>query len=203
MAPFIQEFTDLSLSSHHNLTDEPKSIIAPLHETTTTRPRRVSFGALVTSHEVLHRMDYTAEEMESSWFGREDMIRMKENARSDAKLVEKGILVHGADVSIRGLESRTRDGMRRKRRSRINAYAAVFFEIDCQQQECFVDEDLIADAYFTYSEPCAMTAQMNGKRDEIEARKLLCDQKSDFFGARFCNGIVALPKPEGLASSAA
>lgn len=202
MAPLIQD-TDITLSSQDFVFDH-KTIIAPLHETSINRSRRVSFGAMVATYEVMSRVDYTHEELEASWFDRDDMRRMKENARSDAKLVDSGLLVQGTDVSIRGLESRTREGIKRKRRSRMNAYAAVFFEIDCQQQEEFFDDDLIADAYFTYSEPCAMTAQMIGKRDEIEAMNIYGEnQKTDFFGTNFCKSIVDLSTTEGLASSAA
>lgn len=195
MAPLIQDM-DLTLSSHEDLFDR-KTIIAPLHE----RPRRVSFGAMVATYEVMSRADYTHEELEATWFDRGEMRQMKENARSEGKLVDSGLLVQGSEVSIRGLESRTKEGMKRKRQNRMNAYAAVFFEIDCQQEEHYFDEDMIADAYFTYSEPCAMTAQMIGKRDEIEAMNI--HRKADFFGTNFCKAIVDLSTTEGLASSAA
>jgi hypothetical protein len=62
---------------------------------------------------------------------------------------------------------------------------------------------MIADAYYTYSEPCAMTAHMIGKRDEIEAMNIHKNQKSDFFGTNFCKSIVDLSTTEGLTSSAA
>ena len=201
MAPLIQD-TDISLSSQDFVFDH-KTITAPLHESTINRSRRVSFGAMVATYEVMSLVDYTHEELEASWFDRDDMRRMKENARSEAKLVDSGLLVQGTDVSIRGLESRTREGIKRKRRSRMNAYAAVFFEIDYQQQEEFFNEDLIADAYFMYSESCAMTAQMIGKRDEIEAMNIYENQKADFFGTDFCKSILDLSTTEGLASSAA
>lgn len=201
MAPLIQD-TDSYISSHDDVFGH-KSISAPLHETSIRTPRRVSFGAMVATYEVMSRFDYTHEELETSWFDRDAMRRMKENARSEAKLVDSGLLVQAPDVSIRGLESRTREGMKRKRQRRMNAYAAVFFEIDCQKEEGYFDDDLIADAYFTYSEPCAMTAQMMGKRDEIEAMNAYNHQKMDLFGANICQAIVNLPTPKGFASSAA
>merc|ERR1712071_582326 len=138
---------------------------------------------------VMSRADYTHEELEVTWFDHSEMRQMKENARSEGKLVDSGLLVQSSEISIRGLESRTKEVMKRKRQNR-NAYAAVFFEIDCQQEEHYFDEDLIADAYFTYSEPCAMTAQMIGKRDEIEAMKIHENCKADFFGTNFCKAIV-------------
>ena len=194
MAPLIQD-TDLYVSSHDDVYHH-KSMIAPLHQ----RTNRVSFGAMVTTHDVMSRSDYTREELEASWFGRDELRRMKENTRSEGKLVEQGLLFNGPDVSIRGLESKTRVGMKRKRQSRLNAYAAVFFEIDRQLEEGYFDEELIADAYFNYSEQCAVSAQMIGKRDEIEANNVYNCQKTDFFGTNLCQAIINLPTP---ASSAA
>merc|ERR1712151_1472870 len=201
MAPVIQDY-DLSLSSHDDVVDQAKAINTPLHDTVISSPRSVSFGAMVSTYEVLSRNDYTYEEIEQSWFGRDDMRRMKESARSEAKLMESGLLVQSKDTSIRGLESRTRDGMRRKRQSRINAYAAVFLEIDCQDDEGYVDEELIADAYFVHSERCAMTAQMLGERDEKEAMEILQNQNAEFFGRSFCETITDLSM-RSVASSAA
>ena len=194
MAPLIQD-TDLHVSSYDDVF-EHKSMIAPLHQSST----RVSFGATVDMCEVMSRSEYTQEELKASWFDRDELRRMKENTKSEGKLVEQGLLLNGPDVSIRGLEAKTRAGMKRKRQNRLNAYAAVFFEIDRQEYEGYFDEDLIADAYFNYSEQCAVSAQMIGKRDEVEAKDLYNYQKTDFFGTTFCQGIVNLPTP---ASSAA
>ena len=86
----------------------------------------------------------------------------------------------------------------------MNAYGAVFFEIDCQDEERFFDEELIADAYFVYSEHCAMEAQMIGKRDEYDAMETFQNKTNDFFGENFCESIVDLSTTKGsFASSAA
>mmetsp|Transcript_5354 Transcript_5354/g.15547 ORF Transcript_5354/g.15547 Transcript_5354/m.15547 type:complete len:204 (+) Transcript_5354:266-877(+) len=203
MAPLIHD-VDFSLASHENTIEQPKTIFAPLHENSIATSRRVSFGVMVATYEVMNLEDYTSDEKKATWFDSNDMRRMKESVRSEAKLAESGLLVQGDDVSLRGLESRTRDGLKRKRRNRMNAYAAVFFEIDCQDQEGFIDEELIADAYFTHTEHCSMTAQMIGKRDEKEAMEIFQTQKKDFFGKNFHDTLVRLSTTEGfLASSAA
>ena len=177
MAPFIQD-SDISLSFSDGVFD-PKSIAkTPLHLSNLTesqtrlRPRkRVSFNEMATTHEIMSRYDYTADELEASFFDANDMKRMKEDARFDGRLLDANKLSL-ENSSSRGVEHRTREGFKRKKQSRLNAYAAVFFEIDYQQQECFDNEDAIADAYYTYSEPCAVFAHSMGKRDEIEARKI-------------------------------
>jgi hypothetical protein len=193
MAPRIQD------TDEDYLFDHKQTIFDPLHEschainsirtrdtTSTPRTRRVSFGAMATTHEIMSICDYTPQELEASWYDIEIMHAMKETARSDAKLVDAGLLSEGRDVSIRGLEHRTRHRIQRKRQSRRNAYMAVFFEIDLQIEEdyCnnnkddddyyyhYFDAESIADAYFEHSEPCAADAHMIGMQDELNARKI-------------------------------
>ena len=163
--------------------------------TTRTQKRCVSFGAMTTTHTIMGLSDYTAQELEASWYDSNNMQTMKETARSDAKLVDAGLLTEGRDVSIRGLEHRTMKGLKRKQRSRLNAYLSIFFEIEAQIEEdyntyyssnnnmnddidndiyyyhCF-DDEAIADAYFEHSEPCAVDAHMMGMQDERNARKI-------------------------------
>merc|ERR1712196_158373 len=87
------------------------------------------------------------------------------NVRNDAKLYEKGILTESDDFSVRGLENKTRMGARNRRANRMNAYAAVFFEIECQEQDYYSDDEAIAYAYREYSEPCQSDAEEMGRRD--------------------------------------
>lgn len=193
MAPLLQDSDLLSMSTHDNneLFDE-KNAFPPLHEGPITAvPRRhgVSFDTFETVYDVMGLDEYTPDELGASWFDHDDMIRMKDTARSDAKLLDSGLLVlgdKGADVlqsssskeiSFRGLEYRTRKGVMRKRQSRINAWDAVFCEIDFQKQNDFLDEDAIADVYFLCSEASAVTARVTAKRDAIEAMNIYMRSK--------------------------
>merc|ERR1711935_1322911 len=110
--------------------------VAPLHESTIhATPRRVSFGVMMDIHQVLHRHDYTREELAASWFDLNEMKRMREIARYEGRMIDAGLLTTGDETSTRGLEHRTRPGLKRKRESRLNAFAAVFLEIDLLQHE--------------------------------------------------------------------
>jgi hypothetical protein len=176
------------------------TIGAPLNVPST---RRVSFAHDVTSHDVMCRKEYTAEEMKATWYDRCFLRQMKDCARSEARLAEIGVLVEGGDVSFRGLEAKTSKGLRRKRQSRMNAYAAVFFEIDSQQDLGMCDEDAIADAYYTYSEPCLTAAHMIAVRDAEDAKIALQSMKSEMrFGANLLWS-HATPPTDVLVSSAA
>merc|ERR1719476_735637 len=105
---------------------------------------------------------------------------MKINSRSGAKLLESGFLFESDDNSVRGLECRTKQGGRLKKQNRREAYDAVFFEIECQENEKYFNEEAIADAYFSCSNPCQISAQEIAKQDEMDAKDTLWkSQKTD------------------------
>jgi len=67
------------------------------------------------------------------------------------------------------LESRTKKGLRQKKRNRTDAITAVFLEIDFQEEVGFIDEDAISRAYYEYSIQSLISAQLIAKQDELEA----------------------------------
>ena len=168
MAPLMEELTDVSLSSHEGFTDRKRSV-APLH--ITGRTKHVSFGPFVAIQEILSRKNFTPQELKATWYDLDEVSCMRGIARTEAKLLESGHLTGSREVSIRGLEQRTKKGSKEKKEVRMNSYAAVFLELDYQKAEGFIDDEALAEAYFTYSMPCATTAQQTGRRDEIEARR--------------------------------
>jgi len=201
MAPLIQDYDVMSLAStscvHHDYSDFlHKMATAPLHEyqqpqkiTTCSHRRTVSFAAVSTTHEVLHHNDYTPEELEASWYDRNGMRQIKQLAKAEAKFWDSGALPNNnEEMTIRGLEGRLYEGARKKTQQRRDVYASVFSEIAFQEEVDYLDEEMIADAYFLYSESCAMTAQMMGHRDEMEARRIRENQTTrvESFGPGFC-----------------
>ena len=173
MPPLQVEISETSVSNHDNVDERKVTAILPLHENriSTTR-REVSFYPLVNVKHVRSHVDFTDEEWEASWLDFEDIRRMRRNAISDAKRAASSTAVKEAETSNRGLENKTVQGNQIKRQIRLNAYAAVFLEIELQEEENVVDEDAIASVYSFYSEPCADRAQIIGERDEIEAMKI-------------------------------
>mmetsp|Transcript_2860 Transcript_2860/g.4553 ORF Transcript_2860/g.4553 Transcript_2860/m.4553 type:complete len:207 (+) Transcript_2860:368-988(+) len=166
--------------------------------------RHVSFCESITESEVLNRHDYTDQELRATWYSRTELRRIKEQVRDEAKLLEAGILTESVDVSTRGLESKTREGLRRKRENRMNANSAIFFELEGQEENGVVDDEAIADVYYAYSEHCQVTAHMLGMRDSILAKEALEHIKTDFIAAPyFCRAIINLPRSESFVSSAA
>jgi hypothetical protein len=166
------------------------------------RRRRVTFAnddSIISEYEVLPRLEYTVQETRSTWYDRYELRSFKDAARSEGKLVERGILYESIDVTIRGLESKTADGTRRKRTNRMNAYSAVFLEIETQQDLGFVDDDAIADVYYNCSEQCQFSAQMVGLRDAEDAKKCYScaveakfENNDDHFGANMLTMISSM-----------
>ncbi|KAL3924130.1 MAG: hypothetical protein SGILL_001239 [Bacillariaceae sp.] len=199
MAPLINDFDftiiddlDFCVSSQQQQQQHKTSALhSAAHDTAPSsaaqRPprsqrRNISFSETVVVHRIINREDFSAAETRASWYDRNDLRRMKDATKSEARLVESGVLTEGEDCSIRGLESKTANGLRAKRQSRMNAYAAVFFEIDNQDDMGMTDADAIADAYFAYSEPSLVTAQMIGVRDAEIAKGLQSQKPQQLFG---------------------
>jgi hypothetical protein len=177
MAPLDQN-PDVSLSSHHDDVFDHKTIVAPLHESIiTSTPRRVSFCGLATVYNVMSRVDYTHEEVKASWFNQADTRRMKRDAKLLLAASQSDRLVHDSSVSIRGIEWRTKEGLKRKIRTRSKTYHAVFL-VKSQQQNDLLADELVAKSYSFISAPCLRTAQVIGKRDEIEAMTIYKNQKT-------------------------
>jgi hypothetical protein len=144
-----------------------------------------------TVHLVLSRADYTMEERSASWYDRSSLKEMRATSRSEARLLEAGLLHETSTTSVRGLESRTTEGLRRKRRNRADAVNAVFDELDHQDEQGIFDDDALADVYFVHTEHCQATAQMMGMRDA----KLAQEEETQGFvkSDLFCS-VPLLPK---------
>ncbi len=176
MAPLIQDIdlsysdNDVVLYSDNNYKSLPAA--APLHEEQQKEEKRVWFAAMTVEYDVMNRYEYTPEELQASWFDATEMKTIKDTAKSEAKLLAKGLLQETPDFSIRGLEQKTRKGILRKRKRRSNAYMAVFFEIDAQHEEGICDDELVADAYYMYTEPCAIEAGNIAQQDAADARAI-------------------------------
>lgn len=178
MAPFTQDY-NASLSSHDDIDMlDRKTTIAPLHKSAFTTPRRVSFHPIVRAKIVMNRFAYTPEELEASWYDNDDYLRMRVNVKVGADNIDSGFHVRGTGICIRGLETRTREGNKNTNQQRMDAYAAVFSEIEFQKEIQWFDEEKIAYAYFAYSGPCAVTAEMMGQRDEFEAKNIYYQERN-------------------------
>ena len=167
----MQDDYDLDLSTGgFEEFDEKDTTVTTIPTTATSKKRNqrsVSFYERVRIHFVECHTDYTDEEYKATWLSSHEMDSIRSCAKSEAGLLDSG--VEPTNSTARGLESRTRAGEKLKRGNRLNAYAAVFFEMDSQDQSGFMCEYLIAEAYELYSKPCEKSAREIGKQDATEA----------------------------------
>lgn len=158
------------------LMDTSKASVAiPQHVSTAKRNVRF-IDDDNTTISVLSRVDYTMEEMTDSWYDRTDLKQMRVNARKEARLLEAGLLHETSTTSARGLEGRTTEGLKRKRRNRSEAVNAVFDELDQQEEHGISDDDAVADVYYVFTEHCQATAQMMGTRDANLAKEAYSEE---------------------------
>lgn len=191
MAPLIHSPSISPSSSHDDLFDLKTRNIAPLHELANERgspTRRVSFSRMSMKYNVMNRDDYSAEEFKASWFDIDDMIRMKEDARSTAKLYCSGSLILGEEVSMRGLEHRTREGIKRKRKARMNSYGAVFYELSKQRKDDAYAQEMVAQSYAFYSQNSVKEALSVARQDEAEAIAIY--GKDDCFETNYFHQVI-------------
>jgi len=165
------EDSDFSLSSVDEDILESTKQKSALHENPANErsSRRVTFDSYATCYDVMGLDEYSNDELEASFFTVDDMIRMKEIARAEARLLDSGLLT---ETRIRGLEHRTREGLKNKRQYRVGAYTAVFCEIEFQLEEEILDEDSIASAYGVYSKKAAEEAYELAKKDAFDAMNI-------------------------------
>ena len=129
----------------------------------------VSFKPMTLIYDIPTLDDYTAEEIKDSWYTAEEVQQIREDIKADVVLLEAGQLVESRQ---RGLECRTKKGMRRKFYFREKAYEAVFSEIEFQHEEGFLDEVTIAEAYHFSCKSATMLGQKQGRKDAREAMRI-------------------------------
>jgi hypothetical protein len=169
----------------------------PVPGGTPRRRRHVSFRDTRRVREIDSHRQYSHAEKAASWYDKAELRAMKDDANVDALLLEQGMLPGEADGDVchRGLECRTLAGARRRKDHRANAYAAVFYELECQRGDDGAgagpllpgDVDrrarAVADVYGTCSESCQFAAHMRGLRDAMAVQKQ--QQPQEEGGARY------------------
>jgi hypothetical protein len=116
--------------------------------------KEVFFSNQIRIRLTLHVRDYTQEEIEATWFSKTDFENIKADVRFDIGLLHEG--THGAQDTTsfcrRGLECRTKEGMRKRMSNKIIARNAVLDEQDRQWANYETDDaEAIAKVYIAAS----------------------------------------------------
>lgn len=155
---------------------------------TTLEERCISFSTLSSWEETLGLADFSAEEIEHCWYGREEYRTMAEDSINMRKRMEMGKKPKRKE-SYRGLETWTADGRRLLDRDICLAIEVVLDEQERQWDEKCQDEERIAVLYQVATQNSNMVAVSLGIADELGVKTDLDQARSEFLA-------YEKPKPE-------
>lgn len=150
---------------------QPKSAIKRQQEGSVKLTRRsVTFEHNVDVREVPHRKDLRKEDILATWYNSEDFERIKKTLVVTLRLMLAKKQV-GSDQCTRGLEFRTPQGAKLRKKNKLDALTAVWNEQVAQWKENITDEDAISRVYQEQSLKCRQAARKFGLQDELAAQK--------------------------------
>jgi hypothetical protein len=121
--------------------------------------------------EVMSIADYSAKEKKNTWYSVMELEQVKTEVRSIVnKMARFESEPDNEEWTYRGLESRTREGNRKKFRRRRFCKSAVFMEQDQQEANGIHDPEMLADVYHEHTEYCQFIAESNGSRYAKDAK---------------------------------
>ena len=149
--------------------DETDSVALASNPQSSRTARSVAFAAgLFTFHEVLHINDYSDEEINLTWYDKNEIQMIKAENKAVANMINH--VMENENLCFRGLENRQRAHAIEKRRNKANARALVFLEQEIQKEQGAEDPEALADIYYDATQHCQVAANMMGLRDERDAR---------------------------------
>lgn len=119
-----------------------------------------------------HVNDMTNEEVSATWYGMQDFDKMKAEMLVIVKRMMKGDKIEETnEVTIRGLEYRTRKGAIRRQHHKYESINAVLDEQDRQIEEGIDDPELLRQVYLEISVPCHYEMNQLALDDAIDAKE--------------------------------
>jgi len=102
-------------------------LIALDESVTPPKPKSVSFQDTVTFREIRPRHFIGLEEIRDVWYNDEEYAKIKKSVKATVKKSEKGESIDEAnEITMRGLEGRTKFGARRRKNNKAAALEAVW-----------------------------------------------------------------------------
>ena len=140
--------------------------------------RFVSFTSDVDVKEVPHLKDLEPEEIAAVWYNGTDFERIKKSLVVTLRLMIAKKPVD-SDQCTRGIEFRTPQGAKFRKKNKLEALTAVWNEQVSQWKENITDEEAIRKVYLEHSTKCMETARKFGLHDEKAVEKYL---REDIYG---------------------
>lgn len=142
---------------------------------TTSKPNKpnkriVTFYKDVTVREIVHIDDISDKEKKSTWYTRHDVKRFRVKLYRDVLKLKNGATKDDKDLILRGLECRTEEGLKTRRKNICDSINAVLDEQDVQYESSCHNEEKIRKIYKEKTYRCELAAQRLGASDALEAR---------------------------------
>ena len=137
--------------------------------------RKVAFSPKIQLIGVVPAIsDFTQEEIEANWYTENEFELIRKAYLFIVKLMEKTRPFQDDDEELcsRGLESRTRDGARRRKRDVETAIDAVLSEQERQWEGSFYNAKQLATVYRQATAQACMAAYVRAQKDERIAQEL-------------------------------
>jgi hypothetical protein len=129
------------------------------------KPRRtVTFGTTLQMKHTIHIREYTAEEIENTWYTPAEYKIIKLSVRTVVLMLKQGEQLR-PDQCVRGLEYKTKHGRETRGLNQIEALIAVLDEQDRQALHDEKDQDRLSQVYKLLTAHCAATAHYIGIND--------------------------------------
>jgi hypothetical protein len=148
--------------------EPPKKIIRKQGLRSSTKIR---FNKQVRAREIPHLDDISKEQIENTWYTKEEYSDIKSELRLTIKLQRKGFLRLGnycEELCFRGLEARSKEGSTFRQTNRWNALEAVLYEQSRQNLIGVYSSDDLAKVYMEAVFKGRHAARVNGLRDARE-----------------------------------
>ena len=132
----------------------------------TTNRESVSFSLVEHDVRIIQRLDEFRDDI---WLQQDDFKRIKREAISSLRRIERGEATRQQDDDIRGLEVRIKDNAVCRKENRAQGIRKVLREQDMQWRKGTRDVQAIALTYKEISRPCHLTALLQGLEDQRES----------------------------------
>jgi hypothetical protein len=131
--------------------------------------RRVVFNRDVYVQETIHVNDYSDDEMDATWYTRDDFKNQKAEFAITVRMLATNRYSGDDDIHCaRGLEYRHREGAKERQKNKLNGLMSVLEEQERQQLVGEENDEKISQAYVQANYHCRHAALEMGLFDEDE-----------------------------------
>jgi hypothetical protein len=132
----------------------------------------ISFAENIQIRETLHIDEYSAEEVQATWYTKRELQDIK-NAIRDVVTQnfskDKTNSIQEEESCNRGFEGFSKYGAAQKKKNKMDAAMALFSEQECQKDYGIVDDEALALLYASCTRHCQAVAHSRALQDELVA----------------------------------